>query len=89
MVQQGQPDTSLTGSRIEIGARAGAEIQFGFIGVPQLALQGSIGVNVARRAIKGSQDLPTGTVSASSDNIEFGTTMPTVAGPSRPVRSRK
>lgn len=75
VVTQGQPDTSLTGSRIEIGARAGAEIHFGFIGVPQLALQGSVGVNVARRAVKGSVDLPTGTQSAAADQIEFGTTV--------------
>lgn len=73
--QQGQPDTSRTGSRIELGARAGAEIQFGFIGVPQLSLQGSIGMNFARIATKQSQDTPNGTNSSATDSIAFGTTV--------------
>lgn len=71
----GQPDTSRTGSRIELGARAGAEIHFGFIGIPQLALQGSIGLNFARVATKTSQDLATGTVTQSSQTTAFGTTV--------------
>ena len=37
------PDTSLSGFLLDIGARAGAEVYFGFIGIPQLALEGSIG----------------------------------------------
>ncbi len=36
-------DKKYSGLRLDIGARAGAEIQFGFIGVPNLALQGSVG----------------------------------------------
>jgi hypothetical protein len=41
------PDTSVNGVRFNIGARIGAELHFGFIGVPELALQASIGVYVA------------------------------------------
>jgi len=33
-----------TGFTFDIGARGGGEVHFGFIGVPQLALQGSIGL---------------------------------------------
>lgn len=33
-----------TGFTFDIGARGGAEVHFGFIGVPQLALQGSVGL---------------------------------------------
>lgn len=33
-----------SGVRLELGARAGAEIQFGFIGVPELALEASVGL---------------------------------------------
>ena len=73
--QPNVPDTSRTGSRIELGARAGAEIHFGFIGVPQLALQGSIGLNFARTATKTSQDLPTGTVTSSTQTLAVGTTV--------------
>jgi hypothetical protein len=40
-------DTSVNGVRFNIGARIGAELHFGFIGVPELALQASIGVYVA------------------------------------------
>jgi hypothetical protein len=32
------------GFLLDMGARVGAEIQFGFIGIPQLALQGSVGL---------------------------------------------
>jgi hypothetical protein len=32
------------GFLFDMGARVGAEIQFGFIGIPQLALQGSVGL---------------------------------------------
>ena len=35
---------SHSGFRLDIGARAGAEIHFGFIKIPQLSLQGSVGV---------------------------------------------
>lgn len=37
-------DVKLSGFGLDVGARAGAEIHFGFIGVPQLSLQGSVGV---------------------------------------------
>jgi hypothetical protein len=41
-----EADTDHTGIHVDVGVRAGAEIYFGFIGVPQLSLQGSIGVRV-------------------------------------------
>jgi hypothetical protein len=40
----GGPNTDNSGTRVAIGATAGAEIQFGFIGIPELALVGSIGL---------------------------------------------
>ena len=39
----GRPDLKLSGSRLDIGLRAGFEVFFGFIGVPQLALEGTVG----------------------------------------------
>ena len=39
----GTPDINLSGARLDVGARAGAEIQFGFIGVPELAIEGTLG----------------------------------------------
>jgi hypothetical protein len=39
-------DSSVSGFHFDIGAHAGAEIHFGFINVPQLSLQGSIGARM-------------------------------------------
>lgn len=40
-------DVSHSGLHLDIGARAGAEIHFGFMGIPQLSLQGSVGLAFA------------------------------------------
>lgn len=65
------PDISLSGFRFDVGARAGAEVHFGFIGVPQLALQGSIGLNFGTESRSFKQD----TVSASTSRTGFGTSV--------------
>jgi len=38
------PNTDLTGFLLQVGARVGAEIYFGFIGIPQLSLDASVGL---------------------------------------------
>ncbi len=38
------PNIDQNGARFEIGARAGGEVHFGFIGVPELSLQATIGL---------------------------------------------
>lgn len=38
--------TKASGFHLDVGARAGAEIHFGFINVPQLSLQGSVGLRM-------------------------------------------
>ncbi|MCC6644505.1 MAG: hypothetical protein IT374_02910 [Polyangiaceae bacterium] len=43
-MQPAGPDTDLSGSRILAGARAGAEIHFGFMGLRRLSLEGSVGL---------------------------------------------
>lgn len=43
-------DVDRSGNRIDLGARVGGELQFGFIGVPQLALVGSVGLYYTRRS---------------------------------------
>jgi hypothetical protein len=50
------PDTSLSGFRLDVGARIGAEVHFGFIGIPELALQGSVGLYVRRESYKVKSD---------------------------------
>lgn len=69
----GGADTNYTGFHFDVGARAGAEIQFGFIGIPQLALEGSIGLYVTRETVKVSQDPNSGSVGTTT----FGTTVGT------------
>jgi hypothetical protein len=39
----GLPNASLSGVRFDLGARIGGEVHFGFIGIPELSLEGSIG----------------------------------------------
>ncbi len=43
-VAPGAQPSDLNGIHFDLGARAGAEIQFGFIGVPELSLQAGIGL---------------------------------------------
>lgn len=40
-------DTKQRGLHVDLGARAGAEIQFGFLDMPELALQAGVGVGLA------------------------------------------
>jgi hypothetical protein len=49
------PDTNLSGFRLDLGARVGTEIYFGFIGIPQLSLQASVGAYFTHQAWKVSQ----------------------------------
>jgi hypothetical protein len=69
----GQPDTSLSGLLLDVGARAGAEIYFGFIGVPQLSLQGTIGLYFRHEQFKASRDAaplsPLPTSASNSSNV--------------------
>jgi len=50
------PDIHRSGFRFDVGARIGTEIQFGFIGIPELALQASVGLNYRRQVWHASQD---------------------------------
>lgn len=72
------PDISRSGFRLDVGARVGSEIHFGFIGVPQLALQATVGLGFRRLVWKNSQDAGPGvpTPQSSSDGeTALGTTV--------------
>lgn len=43
-------ETEQTGLRVDAGGRAGAEIHFGFIGLPELALEASVGLFFSHEA---------------------------------------
>jgi hypothetical protein len=46
-VKQGNTDVSVSGFRLDVGARAGAEVHFGFMDIPQLSLQATVGAALA------------------------------------------
>jgi hypothetical protein len=48
------PNTDLSGFLLSVGGRAGGELQFGFIGVPQLALDASVGLFLTSSTSKNS-----------------------------------
>jgi hypothetical protein len=65
------PDQDLSGFLLDIGGRVGAEIHFGFIGVPQLSLEGSVGLSFRRSSFKWKQD----NNSASDGTTTLGTSV--------------
>ncbi|MEO8875428.1 MAG: hypothetical protein ABI461_07575 [Polyangiaceae bacterium] len=67
----GGTDTDLSGFRVDLGGRVGAEIYFGFIGVPQLSLQASVGAYFSHLSWKASQ----GNASASITQTTLGTSV--------------
>jgi hypothetical protein len=71
-VTVGGVDTTNKGFLFDLGARAGAEIQFGFIGLPELALQGSVGAMLNMSSASSATD---GQPKNSSSNYRFGSTV--------------
>lgn len=66
---------TLSGFRLDVGARIGGEIHFGFIGVPQLALQATVGAFVKREAWKGETEVNGVTSSGSAGTTALGTSV--------------
>jgi hypothetical protein len=64
-------DRDVSGVLLELGARVGAEIQFGFIDIPQLALQATVGLHL--RYEGRSQSV--GDTTTSNHAFRFGTTV--------------
>jgi hypothetical protein len=69
--QPGAPAFSGSGFHFDIGARAGAEIHFGFIGLPKLSLQGTIGLAFATDSTK----IDNGNVTTKNSTTSFGTSV--------------
>ena len=68
-------DISRTGFHLDIGARIGSEIHFGFIGIPQLSLQASVGLRASHDGWKVKQDVGNQTNSAAVSQNSIGTTV--------------
>jgi hypothetical protein len=69
-----QPDNTSSGNHLAVGATAGAEISFGFIGIPMLALDATVGLAL---------DWQNGHTKIGSSNDEHSasaTTIATVSG---------
>ena len=62
-------DIDTSGFLLELGARVGAEIQFGFIDIPELALQATVGVHLRLENRSVSQ----GDVDTTNSRFSFGT----------------
>lgn len=67
----GANDADLSGILLEVGARAGAEIHFGFMGIPQLALQGTVGLRMSYTGRSSS----IGNMETTYHHFRFGTTV--------------
>lgn len=68
----GGMDASVSGFHFDVGARAGAEIHFGFIDIPQLSLQGGVGL---RWTMTSTSSEVGGTDGPSSSSTSIGTTL--------------
>jgi hypothetical protein len=64
-----------TGFGMDLGARVGAEIHFGFIGVPQLALQGTVGARFEFLNVESKAEVGGVTSTATTTANQFHTTV--------------
>lgn len=72
----GEGEISHSGFHFDVGARAGAEVHFGFMKMPQLSLQGSIGLAFAVDSGKTTDSTPAGPDDeVSSSRTRFMTTV--------------
>jgi hypothetical protein len=60
------PDQSVGGFRLDVGARVGSEIHFGFMGLPQVALEASLGLYFRRATFNWSQGGDSSSVTSNS-----------------------
>jgi hypothetical protein len=74
-LNQGPVDQSGRGFHIDVGARAGAEIHFGFIDIPQLSLQGSNGVAFAHDSVHWEDNAAPMTNDADGSRTSFATSV--------------
>ena len=63
------PPASLSGVRVDLGVRAGAEVHFGFLGLPQLAIEGSVGLSFSYQSVGAA----VGSASHSESSLLFAT----------------
>jgi len=64
-----------SGFGMDIGARAGAEIHFGFMGIPQLSLQGTVGARIEFVTVESVAEVAGTEASATQSANQFHTTV--------------
>jgi hypothetical protein len=69
---RGGTGADLSAIHFDIGARAGTEIQFGFIGIPELSLQAGVGLALSFDHVK---DSPPGANAITYSQTSFGTSV--------------
>lgn len=73
-IEQGAAgDLVLRGFHLDLGARAGAEIHFGFIDIPQLSLQAGVGLSFSYDRVSAENETANTTLSTSQTRL--GTTV--------------
>ena len=73
--QQAINNGDQTGLHFDVGARVGTEIHFGFIGIPQLALQASVGLKIDVNQTKDETTVAGVTQKLTSSRTVVGTTV--------------
>jgi hypothetical protein len=76
-IETGGIETRFSGFHLDIGMRAGAEVQFGFIDIPELSLQAGVGVMFAMDNTNATTDAIPGMAETSFDisRNRFATTV--------------
>lgn len=64
-----------SGFMLDVGARAGAEIHFGFIGIPELSLQASVGALFSMQSASTTVDTAAGETDSSASSWALRTTV--------------
>lgn len=64
-------DVKFSGLRFDVGARAGAELHFGFIGVPNLSLQATVGLYLRYDSYKAKGGGSPGTTPSWPDTLSY------------------
>lgn len=73
--QQAITNGDMSGMHFDVGARVGTEIHFGFMGIPQLALQASVGLKIDVNQTKDELTVGGVTTKATSSRTVVGTTV--------------
>jgi hypothetical protein len=75
--QDADPDDEFksSGTFFNVGGKVGGEVHFGFMGIPELSLQGNVGVYLQMESVKDKQTVADVDAEVSQSATTFGTTL--------------